>query len=136
MAQEMVLWRAVIQRALADATQDLRRVPSSLKRQRLIKERDDARAWLMDGGTDFLEVCSLAGENSPRIQACIEEFKALEWARPSASRRPPDRLQVRRLGPPSGPRIAASGADFSIRETWSDKPDLTGCRSDFRQTKT
>ena len=60
MEPEIVLWRAVVHRAFLDAAQDLNRLKPGMDRRRAETEQAQARAWLMGGSVDFVEVCVMA----------------------------------------------------------------------------
>ncbi len=79
MSQEIALWRTVIQRALADAMQELTHTPPSRERRAWISARDDARAWLSEGGEDYLEVCHLAGLDPARLETHIRGLQKIGW---------------------------------------------------------
>jgi len=108
--QEISLWRAVIQRALTDATRDLSRVPTSRERHRLVAARDEGRSWLTDGGADFVEVCSHAGVDSARIYTFIKALEAREWRFDHAIRTPTDGSLASRRVEPSKSSQALAGA--------------------------
>ena len=86
MAQEIALWRAVIRRALADATQDLDGVPQGTERKTLLNARDEARAWLSAGDADFQEVCTLAAIEPTRFRHHVDALKERNWHLPRPAR--------------------------------------------------
>jgi hypothetical protein len=55
---ERLLWCAVLDRALADATDQVGTIGSEAERQRV---RAEARRWFRTNGTDFRRACEDAG---------------------------------------------------------------------------
>jgi hypothetical protein len=79
MHPEKTLWRAVVHRAFLDATQDLERLKLGMDRRRAETERAQARAWLLGGGTDFLEVCAMASLDGDKTRAQARAVAANGW---------------------------------------------------------
>ncbi len=71
---EVALWRAVIDQAMTDATLGLlkgkpgRRTAFRPSAERML-HKDRARAWLLDMGHEFQEVCDMAQLDAEAVQA-------------------------------------------------------------------
>jgi len=79
MQAETTLWRAVVHRAFLDATQDLDRLKPGMDRRRAETERAQARAWLLGGSIDFIEVCAMASLDADRTRAQARAVAANGW---------------------------------------------------------
>lgn len=79
MRPETTLWRAVVHRAFLDATQDLERLKPGMDRRRAETERAQARAWLLGGGIDFVEVCAMASLDATRTRSQARAVAENGW---------------------------------------------------------
>lgn len=70
---EVALFRAVVLRALSDATK-----PSGGDRD-AIRERSYARDWLLSGSRDFLDVCRFAELDPDYIREKAKALAAAGW---------------------------------------------------------
>jgi hypothetical protein len=64
-APERQLWCAVLDRALRDATGNIRTVGSPAERERL---REDALRWFVGNDDDFRRACEAAGLDPDRVR--------------------------------------------------------------------
>jgi hypothetical protein len=74
-ASERQLWTAVIVQALRDAV----RIQRYGERPRNDLHAKQAWDWVVHGGRDFVEVCSLAGIDPGRVKDALLDGTAMRW---------------------------------------------------------
>jgi hypothetical protein len=75
---EIAFWRAVIACAIADATGSIRsKKPGEV--ERLKRERDHTRAWLLTDSRDFRLVCSLALLEPDAVREKAQALERRGW---------------------------------------------------------
>lgn len=111
------LWRAVIQQAIADAT--------NADRARQV-ERRQARAWFIDAGPDFEEVCALADHEPSQVRrVALEHIADVDRRRAAGLPRKekPTRKQTA--------LITHNGETLPL-QAWSDRTGLRPCTIGWR----
>lgn len=82
---EVRLWREVICQAFTDATSSIRsKDPRNMREA--IRLRDEARNWLLGGGTDFRLVCDLALLAADAVRESARRLKRKDWVSPPSQR--------------------------------------------------
>jgi hypothetical protein len=79
---EVTLWRAVIARAVMDATMAMPAHPHQRSTAALDQHR--ARIWLLNGDEDFCMVCEMANFEPSRVRTAVELLCDNGWPAPRA----------------------------------------------------
>jgi len=74
------VWSGVLVQAIMDMS-------SKSRKPEMRRVREDARAWLLEGGEDFEEVCLRAGFNPDYVRAKVRaaERREFQWRLPVGS---------------------------------------------------
>lgn len=81
---EVKLWTSVLLRAFNDAMGEGLMAGSAVEKDRLIEE---ARTWLLEGGTGFQIVCENAEQDPDAVWEAARNLSQTGWHKKSTSRR-------------------------------------------------
>ena len=78
-APEIALWAAVLVQSIRDACQGGLTATGAPLRARALRNRDEARAWLLGAGYGFRLVCTGAGYDPARVRPAMVRLAAAGW---------------------------------------------------------